>query len=104
MTGPSGRWRAAKPPAKQSHIESQHSTTTMVQRTTATATKKAQQTCFKGAIPKLQGHFYDLLGLHSMDLFMTTTRVVAVYVGCELCGDIWQSIETFALAILPRPI
>ena len=49
---------------------------------------QAQWTHFEGAIPELQGHIYDLVRLCSADLFMMMTRVVAVYVGCELGGDI----------------
>ena len=44
-----------------------------------------------------------MVGIHSADLFTTTTQAIATYVGCELGGDIHHSIETFMLAMLTCP-
>ena len=66
--------------------------------------QRNQRTWFEGAINELKRHIYDLVGSRSADLISMTTRVIAVYVGGELGGDICQSVETYSLATLPHPI
>ena len=34
---------------------------------------------FEGAIPELHGHIYDLVGIHSANLFTTTTHNSHIY-------------------------
>ena len=60
---------------------------------------------FEGETEALKGHIYDLIGSKSADLFITTTKQIAGYVGRTYTqgGDIRLAIENLALPTLEGP-
>ena len=62
---------------------------------------------FEGETEALKGHIYNLIGSKSADLFITTTKQIAGYVGRTYTqgGDIRLAVENLALPgqPLPRP-
>ena len=64
---------------------------------------RLQHNWFEGAISELRGHIYDLVGIHSADLFTMTICPIATYTGRELGCDIRRSIEMLTLATLTHP-
>ena len=61
--------------------------------------------CFEGETEALKGHVYDLIGSKSADLFITTTKQIAGYVGRTYTqgGDIRLAAENLTLPILEGP-
>ena len=57
---------------------------------------------FEGATEALKGHIYDLIASKSADLFITTTKQIAGYVGRTYTqgGDIRLAVENLTLPVL----
>ena len=60
---------------------------------------------FEGETEALKGHIYDLIRSKSADLFITTTKQIAGYVGRTYTqgGDIWLAVENLTLPALQGP-
>ena len=60
---------------------------------------------FEGEIEALKGHIYNLIGSKSADLFITTTKQIAGYVGRTYTqgGDIRLAVENLTLPALQGP-
>ena len=60
---------------------------------------------FEGETEAQKGHVYDLIGSKSADLFITTTKQIAGYVGQTYTqgGDICLAVENLALPTLEGP-
>ena len=60
---------------------------------------------FEGETEALKGHVYDLIGSKSADLFITTTKHIAGYVGRTYTqgGDIRLAVENLTLPSLEGP-
>ena len=60
---------------------------------------------FEGETEALKGHVYDLIGSKSADLFITTTKQIAGFVGRTYTqgGDILLAVENLALPTLEGP-
>ena len=60
---------------------------------------------FEGETDALKGHVYDLIGSKSADLFITTTKHIAGYVGRTYTqgGDIRLAVENLTLPTLEGP-